>query len=199
EITVQAALAGATQGLKHIGGATRVQLAGLCGDCERSVPDIQAACRSRGAGPCGGFDSDDGNRYAKLGGALFQQLAAGYGYQNMRLSLAGQQQAQIRTDPGRLTGGQGKATGCGHDRPQWQAISEKRDIKTRHRRVSLVNVGILNEPSFPEGRIQKAASTWAPAFTGATVSGFFRASLQLDLYIRLVANLAQPGLQFFVV
>ncbi|MCY1275364.1 hypothetical protein D9M70_240070 [compost metagenome] len=114
EGAVEAAPAGSGQGFQHVGGVRRVQLAAFHRGAQRRVPDVQAAGGRRALRPVArpGFLQVD--IQAQLRGALGQQRAAGDGDQRVRLRLAGEQQAQVGADAGRLAGGQGEESGCSH-------------------------------------------------------------------------------------
>ncbi|MOA22109.1 hypothetical protein D3C78_1426490 [compost metagenome] len=116
EVAVDAAVAGAQQGLQHVAGVARVELAGdhCCG--QRRVPHVQTAGRRRSVRPGAGAYRQQGDVQTQQRGAFGQQLTAGDRHQGMRLCRAGQQQAQVGTDAGRLAGRQGKALRLGHRR-----------------------------------------------------------------------------------
>ncbi|MNQ73896.1 hypothetical protein D3C85_886410 [compost metagenome] len=109
EVTVQAALAGAGQGLQHVVGIARVEGAGAGRRSQGRIPDVEAASRCRCIRQAGWLDIDQLDGQAQFAGALLEQVAAGNGDQGMRLGRAGKEQAEVGADAGGFTWGEGEA------------------------------------------------------------------------------------------
>ncbi|MNM87539.1 hypothetical protein D3C81_997220 [compost metagenome] len=109
KMPIQAALACAGQGFQDKSGIGLVQLASHHRVLQWCIPDIQAAGWSWLVGKRVEADREQIDSHTQLRGPLGEQVTAGDGNQGVRLGLRGEQQAQVGTYTGRLTGCEGEA------------------------------------------------------------------------------------------